>query len=222
MIEVVLPRLVAAADAYGDEADASPFAEERRIVERAVETRRREFATGRACARRALGVFGVAPAPIGRTASGAPCWPAGFAGSITHCSGYRAAAVAPVALVAAIGIDAEPNEPLPDGVLDKVASAAEVQHLPRGGTTCWARLLFSAKECVYKVWHPLQGTWLGFEDAAVTIDAARGTFTVRVEPQDGTEPPARLRTLEGRFHVEDRLLITAIALLATADGAGVG
>ena len=37
--------------------------------------------------------------------------------------------------------------------------------LARESRVCWDRLLFSAKEAVYKAWFPLAGRWLGFEDA---------------------------------------------------------
>ena len=54
---------------------------------------------------------------------------------------------------------------------------------------CWDRLLFSAKESVYKAWFPLTGRWLGFEDADVTI-TPDGTFTARLlaEPQHRARP----------------------------------
>ncbi len=45
--------------------------------------------------------------------------------------------------------------------------------LPPGPS--WDRLLFSAKESVYKAWFPLTGRWLGFEEAAITINPADGT-----------------------------------------------
>ena len=53
---------------------------------------------------------------------------------------------------------------------------------PRGASpgTCWDRLLFSAKESVYKAWFPLTRRWLGFEEADITIDPADGTFTARL------------------------------------------
>ena len=54
-----------------------------------------------------------------------PLWPAGVVGSITHCDGYRAAAVARATDLATVGIDAEPHEPLPDGVLAAIALPAE-------------------------------------------------------------------------------------------------
>ena len=105
-------------------------------------------------------------------------------GSITHCAGYRAAAVASTREVLTIGLDAEPNETLPDGVLDHVSLPGERARLrdlaATAPGTCWDRLLFSAKESVYKAWFPLTRQWLGFEDADITIDPAAGTFEARL------------------------------------------
>jgi 4'-phosphopantetheinyl transferase EntD len=46
-------------------------------------------------------------------------------GSITHCRGYRGAAVARAAEVPGIGVDAEPHLPLPERLLALVALASE-------------------------------------------------------------------------------------------------
>ena len=45
---------------------------------------------------------------------------------------------------------------------------------------CWDRLLFSAKEAVYKAWFPLAHQWLDFRQADVTIAPRGGTFTARL------------------------------------------
>ena len=160
------------------------FPEEEALLARAVDKRRREFATARDCARGALAALGVAPVPILRGERGAPQWPPGIVGSITHCAGYRAAAVARASDVLTIGLDAEPDEMLPDGVLGSVSLPGERERLrdlaAAAPGTCWDRLLFSAKESVYKAWFPLTGRWLGFEDADITIDAADGTFEARL------------------------------------------
>ena len=44
----------------------------------------------------------------------------------------------------------------------------------------WDRLLFSAKESVYKAWVPLARRWLGFTDAEITINAADNSFEARL------------------------------------------
>ena len=94
MISEILPAGVECAEAFGDPPEAALFPAEEALLARAVQKRRREFATGRHCARSALGALGVGPAPILPGQAGAPQWPSGIVGSITHCAGYRAAAVA--------------------------------------------------------------------------------------------------------------------------------
>jgi 4'-phosphopantetheinyl transferase EntD len=183
VIEKVLPDGVAWAEEFGDRADADAvlFPDEAAAMARAVDKRRREFATGRSLAREALAGLGVAPASIPPGERGAPHWPPGIVGSITHCTGYRAAAVVRADRVRAIGIDAEPDRPLPDGVLDRVSLPGEramLYDLGLGGLAAagprWDLLLFSAKESVYKAWFPLTGRWLGFEDAELTFDPTTG------------------------------------------------
>ena len=217
MIEKILPAAVASAETFTDPADATLFPLEAAIVERASDKRRREFTAGRECARIALGKLGITPVPILIGERGAPQWPPGIVGSITHCDGYRAAAVARASDVAAIGMDAEPGEPLPRGVLDVISLPAERARLAAlaGGrpAVCWDRLLFSAKESAYKAWFPLTGRWLGFEDADVTI-SPDGTFTARLrtrltEPTEAQPAPA---SFAGRWLAARGLMLTAIAV----------
>jgi len=176
---------------------------EEAIVALAVPKRRREFATGRLCARQALARLGLPPSAILAGPAGQPLWPDGIVGSITHCAGYRAAAVAWSGDVGALGIDAEPHAPLPDGVLDTVASDDERAHLhrlaDREPDVRWDRLLFSAKESAYKAWYPTGGRILEFEEATVALDPD-GTLSARLV--DGT-------TLTGRWLVADGLVLTA-------------
>ncbi|MFJ1829925.1 4'-phosphopantetheinyl transferase, partial [Streptomyces sp. NPDC088178] len=127
MIEKILPSQVTVAEALSDPPDASLFPGEEELIRNAVESRRKEFITARWCARRALGELGLAPVPILKGERGAPIWPRGVVGSMTHCVGYRAAVVARRADVLTVGIDAEPHDPLPDRVLETIALATELQ-----------------------------------------------------------------------------------------------
>jgi 4'-phosphopantetheinyl transferase EntD len=166
----------------------------------------------------ALAELGVAPAPVLRGETGAPRWPAGIVGSITHCAGYRAAAVARDRDVLTTGVDAEPDEGLPAGVLELVALPGERERL-RGLAvaapgTCWDRLLFSAKESVYKAWFPLTGRWLGFHDADVTIDAAGGTFGARLLPSAAEAGVLPVAGFAGRWLAGSGLILTAVTVPA--------
>lgn len=216
MIEKILPAGVASAEAFTDPPDIVLFPEEQALLARAVDKRRREFATARGCARRALSDLGVAPAPILRGERGEPQWPPGIVGSITHCAGYRAAAVARVGDVATIGLDAEPNGPLPDGVLDVVSlpdERARLRDLAAAAPgTSWDRLLFCAKETVYKAWFPLARRWLGFPDADITISATEGTFEARLLVPAPTVGGSPLAAFTGNWLACDGLILTTIAL----------
>jgi 4'-phosphopantetheinyl transferase EntD len=137
-------------------------------------------------------------------------------GSITHCAGYRACAVARDRDVVTIGLDAEPHDNLPDGVLEAVASTGERAALSARAAAApgvhWDRMLFSAKESVYKAWFPLTYRWLGFEDAVVDIDPAHGTFTARLLVDGPVVGGAALTGFDGRWLVSDGLIVTTIVV----------
>jgi 4'-phosphopantetheinyl transferase EntD len=216
MIEQLLPPDVVVVEALVDLLGDTVFPGEEDLVANAVETRRREFVTARRCAREALAVLGHAPAPIRSGPKREPQWPAGVVGSITHTAGFRAAAVAARSVLASIGIDTEQDGPLPDGVEGQITVAGECEMLAglerAFPATHWDRLLFSAKESIYKAWYPLTGRWLGFEDASLTIDAA-GTFAAKLlvngARRDGGPPLTELR---GRFLVAHGLIATAVTV----------
>lgn len=222
MLEEILPRSAAVAATRGDRDGGVLFPEEEAAVGDAVEKRRREFVTARACARSALAQLGLAPGPISSGPRGEPRWPEGIVGSITHCDGYRACAVARDADLVAIGIDAERNEPLPEGLLGDVALPEEramLRTLAREEPeVCWDRLLFSAKETVYKAWYPLAGRWLGFEDAVLTLDRSSKTYSVRLLVPGPVLGGRELTGFAGRWTVGDGLVLTAIALAPRSGG----
>ncbi|WP_371495245.1 4'-phosphopantetheinyl transferase superfamily protein [Kitasatospora sp. NBC_00374] len=214
MIEQLLPAGVSWAEAFDDLADAPLFPEEEALVAKAVPGRRREFATVRACARRALGALGLPPTPILRGERGAPTWPAGVVGSMTHCAGYRAAVVARASELRTVGIDAEPHAPLPEDVIDVIALPQEQSRIAElraeQPQVHWDRMLFSAKESVYKAWFPLTRRFLEFEEADIEL-APDGTWSARLLVDGTTADGGPLRGFNGRWLVRGDLLLTAIA-----------
>jgi 4'-phosphopantetheinyl transferase EntD len=130
-------------------------------------------------------------------------WPAGVVGSLTHCEGYRAAAVALRSSAASIGIDAEVHLPLPEGVLGVVALKEERAAVVRLSAThpavAWDRLLFSAKESVFKAWYPLTGRWLDFTDCTIAFQPDEPAFTAALRVPGPVVDGRRLRTFRGRW-----------------------
>jgi 4'-phosphopantetheinyl transferase EntD len=213
VIGSILPPEVVAVEAFAD-SPVALFPEEEAVVARAVAKRRNEFATVRACARAALAQLGQPPVPILPGTRGAPIWPAGVVGSMTHCDGYRACALALGSAVRAIGLDAEPDQPLPAGVLGLVSLEPErdmLAALPPGPH--WDRLLFCAKESVYKAWFPLALRWLDFAEAEVAL-LPDGTFTARLLVPGPTVDGRELTGFTGRWLASRGLLVAAIVVPA--------
>jgi enterobactin synthetase component D / holo-[acyl-carrier protein] synthase len=212
LIADVLPPMVTACESMGEapEAGTGLFPAEQALLRTAGPQRRADFTAGRLCARAALGRLGVPAAPILPGPAGEPRWPAGVTGSITHCPGYRACAVALATDVAAIGIDAEPDQVLPAGLIEAVATGPErawIRQLAAAApAVCWDRLLFSAKEAACKLWYPLTGQWLGLHDVVIR-PAVAGTFAVR---PGGPGAGTRQSPMTGRWMARDGLIITAI------------
>ncbi|MBF6382999.1 4'-phosphopantetheinyl transferase Npt [Nocardia farcinica] len=219
MIENILPSGVAAAELLEYPEDLKPHPAEEHLIAQSVEKRRRDFIGARHCARLALRELGEPPVAIGKGERGAPVWPRGIVGSLTHCDGYRAAALAHKIRFRSVGIDAEPHGPLPDGVLDSVSLPQEREWLRRTDSGLHLdRLLFCAKEATYKAWFPLTGRWLGFEDAHITFTVEEdgagggaGTFhTDLLVPGQTTDGGLPLTSFDGRWLIADGLILTAI------------
>jgi 4'-phosphopantetheinyl transferase EntD len=213
MLEQLLPERVVSVETRRELIDVELFPEEMRALGSAVEKRRREFITGRACARAALEQLGVAPAAIASGPSGEPLWPAGVVGSITHCRGYRACAVARQTHVPSLGIDVEPHEPLASGILAAVSSVRERRMLTRLRLDgCGDKLLFCAKEAVYKAWFPLTGRQLGFEDVDLSISSSDEAFRAQLLVPAPIVSGRRVTDFHGRWRFERDLVATAVAV----------
>lgn len=217
MIEKLLPSPIAAVEAFADIVDEPLFPQEQAAIAQSVDKRQREFRTVRACARGALGELGLDRPPMVPGTRGAPSWPTGIVGSMTHCADYRAAAVARAGDFLSLGLDAEPDQPLPDGVLEAIARPEELNRLAAlraDRSVHWDRLLFSAKESIYKAWFPLTGRFLEFEEASLTFEPVTRTFEATLLVEGPLLSGRRLTGFSGRWLTDQGLLVTAVLLPA--------
>jgi 4'-phosphopantetheinyl transferase EntD len=131
---------------------------------------------------------------------------------MTHCSGYRAAVVARSQTVLSVGIDAEPDAALPPAMLDLVLSSEERIRLCAMSEAFpdrhWDRILFCAKEAVFKAWFPIARSWLDFLDVSVTV-RANGTFRAIVH---ASRVPGVGPAFDGRWAVANGLILTATSV----------
>ncbi len=189
---------------------------------RSVPRRQRQFAAGRACASAALAAldpdFGpeLARVRVGRGSGGAPLWPAGITGSITHTDGFASAAVARTRDAASVGIDTEPiiAAARANVVSTTIAWPCEQALARHAGCDRLEALtlVFSAKESIFKCLYPVVGRFFDFHDARVVeVDAASRTFTVRLVKTLAPDFAAGT-ILAGRFEIDGRLIHTGVTL----------
>ena len=180
---------------------------EEEAVAGAAQTRIEQFTAGRVCSRIALGRLGVATTtPILRGEDRAPIWPPGFVGTISHTDTWCAAAVARAEDVRSIGIDLEPATPLKESLWRRVCTPKErdwLHELAEPGLT--GKILFSAKESVYKCQYPLTTKFLGFH--AVEVELDDGAFRAVFQQEAGEFRPGDV--MSGRYLVEEGLVATA-------------
>jgi 4'-phosphopantetheinyl transferase EntD len=186
------------------------------LIERAIPRRRAEFGAVRHCARQALSCLGHYDVAVLSDENGAPLWPEGIVGSMTHATGYCAAAVTSSLDFCSVGIDAEEHRALSEDVLDLVSSHEERLLLRTSRAfderICWDAVLFSSKEAVYKTWYPLMHRWLGFDDVLVEIDAKTSRFIARILHDPLLVRGRAQRELEGRYVVDAEIIITAVTV----------
>jgi len=206
-----LPTSIVLVTTRTDAPDTSAWPAELAVVDGLPEPRRAEYITVRDCARQALARLGVPPVAILGDPKGAPIWPDGIVGSLTHCRGFRGAAVARAGDVTVLGIDAEPEESLPPGIGQRIATDAEwsrIELLTRQDASVpWDHLLFSAKESVYKAWFPTTRVGLDFLAVDITLQTDGRGELVFLCPL-----PAEVAQLDWHlaWEAQDGILATAV------------
>ena len=138
-----------------------------------------------------------------------PRWPEGLVGSITHCAGFAAAAVARSTELRSLGIDAEIVGALEPELWPRVLGDEEQEWLagmPPEHRPQWATVIFSAKEAWYKCQNPVTGWWLEFHEARIRVterSAGDPVFDLSVD--------SRGMQLAGRGGLRDGIACTAFA-----------
>jgi len=126
----------------------------------------------RIVARTLLAEFELPNIAVPKSTSGAPIWPQGIVGSLAHDSRVAIAAIGRCRDFAGIGVDVEPAEELPSDLIDFVASAGERAII--SGICFGGKLLFVAKEAVYKAVYPLDQTFLEHHDVEIDFANCKG------------------------------------------------
>jgi len=186
--------------AVTDPAAASPlWPQEAAAIAKAIPRRLTEFAAGRRAARSALAQLGLPPTAIPQAPDRAPIWPSGVTGSISHCARCCVAVAAQRTDYETLGVDVTPATPLDPDLIALVCTPVEhrwVTTQPQPHLA--AKLIFCAKEAVYKAQYQLTGKVIGFHAVSLKID--NGTFETGCSPA--------LPTMKGGILVQDGLILS--------------
>ena len=173
------------------------FEEERGALPSRHEGRRQSYASARACAHIAFTELGLQKVPVRRSDSGAPVWPDGVRGSLTHSEALAASCL--TVSCRSVGIDIEHTGRMSAGVARRVLTDEELAGVdpdsPAGLDE--ATLLFSAKEAVYKAIFPIAGLYIGYQEVTLNVDPSTQRFSARYLGSDASN--ARLSHGEGEY-----------------------
>jgi 4'-phosphopantetheinyl transferase EntD len=190
--------------------------EEEQLIEGSVAKRQREFRAGRNAAHTALNQLGAPTGPLLRGNRRQPLWPKGFLGSISHCADKCVAVCAMEGGIAGLGIDVEPLKPLSQGIAGYINTEEESAFMEQHSDLP-ARLIFSAKESLYKCYYPLLKRFFGFQSVVLDFDIPRQRFRFRPASACKIDFPRDL-IFNGRFLVTGDHLYTS-SFLAPAESA---
>ena len=205
--------LVAEMDPRGASPDELPV-EEQRVVERAVDQRRREFAAGRILARGLLSRLGIGPEfVLVPGPDRVPIWPEGIVGSITHCRDRAAVSVGRASEILSVGCDLEIDEELSEALSELVCTRRERSWLarqPHDQRGHYAKVIFCAKEATYKALFPLTRHVLEFDAMEIELDVRTSRFVATLLPSTPTWSFGR--SFAGRYSRAEGLIACAVTL----------
>jgi 4'-phosphopantetheinyl transferase EntD len=194
LLQVLVPGVFGSeVEDQGQSIDLHP--QEAAIVAAAGEKRRRDFALGRFCAHAALTQLGRPQDMVDSGRDGAPLWPQGICGSITHTMGYAASLVARDECFVGVGVDAEHVGGVTEKLWPRLFNESErAMLMKRDDRAIAATILFSAKEACFKAQGSASGTI-----ASIHIQLSETGFLAQ----------SKAGELRGLFAVRESLVLTA-------------
>ncbi len=138
-------------------------------------SRKEHYRSGRICAGEVLSKLGTLGQPVLRDPqTREPLWPEGISGAITHSGKWAAAAAGKTSDVSGIGIDLEDLERQVDSRISRhVCIPEEQKWLQECGEDFLEqnlKIIFSAKESIFKAFFPYTRTYLHFHDARILME----------------------------------------------------
>ena len=152
-------------------------------------SRKEHYRSGRICAGEVLSKLGARGQPVLRDPqTREPLWPEGISGAITHSGNWAAAAAGKTSDVSGIGIDLEDLERQVDSRISRHVCIPEeqkwLQECEEDFLEQNLKIIFSAKESIFKAFFPYTRTYLHFHDARILMEQ---TFFQKSKPDSLSE-----------------------------------
>jgi 4'-phosphopantetheinyl transferase EntD len=213
MIESVFPSTVFCVYSSRLPPDFQLLSTESNATKNMVPRRVREFTHGRYCARTALERLGCLSQVVPVGAGRAPVWPPGITGSLAHHRDVAVAVVARREDLSCLGVDLEAAADLDHDLVPLITTAAEIDALSTAmsaGTA--AKIIFSAKESVFKCLWPSLERYIDFMDIEIVANPSDKTFLARPENGFSESEKTLCGRLQGRYEITGDLLVTAASV----------
>ena len=154
---------------------------EYRIVSNSVLKRRNEFIAGRILAHNALEQLNIYGFDILTGNNREPIWPKGIIGSISHNNSFVCAAVTTSDYYKGIGIDVEEDEVIQVSQHNIIFTKNELLWIERQQNSAQEnihKIIFSAKESLYKCIYPFVKKYIDFKQVEMEIDLENKTLRI--------------------------------------------
>jgi len=154
--------------------------QERKIISGAVAKRQQEFATVRWCLRQLFQQLGIEYNSVLKGKDGEPILPHQLCGSVSHTNNAYCAAVAFKEKYKSLGIDIEDiNRDISESAIKFFMNKDELVLFKKNREIGYEKLVFSAKESVFKLLSPLIKESIHFSDVSI-FPKDEGTFIYRI------------------------------------------
>lgn len=188
------------------------YTEEKALVMKQGFSRLTDFCKGRYCAHQALEKIGYHAFPILRDEYGAPIWPEGITGSISHSGDAAAAVVVRKTNIQGIGLDLQKREIFPSAVLSVLFHDDEVAsflNIPSDLADLYAYAIFSAKESAIKCFYAAHQYLAHMNEIVIAMDWSNGTFSAFIPATQNPKPLISDLELTGRVGFDERYVFSA-------------
>ncbi len=179
MVELKLPAGVVASFTTTSIDEHELFPPERLICQSYEPDRKQDFVRGRYCAHECLRRLSF-PQPVAKSELGAPLWPEGLTGSISHSRHLAGAILAKKGRFRSLGLDIEVVGRITPDLWPVIFTKAEMDFLIRQRLPDrWSTFIFSAKEAFYKMQYPMTKAGMEAEDLEVVVGDAGVIFRAK-------------------------------------------